>query len=1048
MRIQFIILFLLSLFFYASSFSQKYQSRHYTMKDGLPDNSVRSIFKDSKGYLWIGTDAGLCRFDGKKFKIFSSTDRFKGEKIWSITEDGSGNLWFGDYGNGVIKYDGNTFIKYNADSGLVNNRVRIIEYSKKFNLVLIGTDYGLTVYDGKTFHNFSKELGNAEDPLWVTGFYEDSISIKVYTFSHLNYTLDPNNLNLDKMGDNEPLYCGSYLATHFAKDGKQYFTDRIGLTILENNDTLKYITNAANTPNNRNLGQVFDITEDNDGMIWLASWEPYALSPGGLYMYDGEDVLKMNNTFNLDCRAGWSLYYDKDFDILWFGTVDNGLYRITKNLFEYYDPEMFGLDSLTINDLLFDKEGNLLILDKKHLIKKFNDETFEVLPNKPFYESARDYNKRIKNTNWSEIGKTKDYNSFLSALEFAKMTFDPSGNLWINSDPGLFKMNYYSMEPICHSMTGYGTRNIVFDGKGRLTAAASWGPMIVFEDIINSTAVLPLWKTKNLPKDISKVLAKDDKFWMTSLSKGLYCAMDTVYKNYNETNSEIDNSLNYLCLDNIGSLILGANNGNIYIADITTDSLNILHKIGPSDGISGNSINWLQADRRNQLWIGTNTWLNRLDLDQLYSNNTIQLYHYNEEEGYINQAGNVAMLDHNGDILVGTEGSLLRIKSSEGINKFKTKQHIRLLDFEINGKSFLQKLVSNLGLDEHAGITPCKLSYDQNYLVVRFDVLNYLNPDKDIFRYFLTGLDKEWSAFSDLRQVSYSHLPPGNYTLHIEGKNLNTGENYNQLIIPIKIKAPFWKTWWFYLLISSFIIIGVWIYFRFKIKKTKEEEQKKSEISRQLAELEMKALLAQMNPHFTFNAINSIQNYILDNDVDKALSYLSDFSKVVRQTLDNASKQFIPIGEEIEYLRRYLHLEQMRFDDQFLFEITVEEGIDPETALIPPMILQPFAENAIKHGLRHKNTQGNLSVRFYKADENTLKCSVEDDGIGREAAKGLNSGLENHRAAGTKITEQRIKQLNSYYNQSIYSVTIMDLSDGNGNPSGTKVIIMLPLQYG
>ncbi len=574
------------------------------------------------------------------------------------------------------------------------------------------------------------------------------------------------------------------------------------------------------------------------------------------------------------------------------------------------------------------------------------------------------------------------------------------------------------------------------------------GPLQKYKHIKTSDTFLPNVNIKNLPHDISMLIHNGEEIWLASLSNGLYCAKDTVYTNYNESNSEIDNALNYLCLDNYGHLILGANNGNIYFTDITNNTLKILNIVGPAEGISGNSVNWLQVDRKNQLWIGTNTGLNRLDLDSLYSTNTIQLFHYDEEEGYINQTGNIAILDHNGDVLVGTEGSLLRIKSSGEINKVHSKQNISLLDFEINGKSFLPKLFSNLGQSEHDSIPYfAKLSYDQNYLVIRFDVLNYLNPNKDIFRYFLDGLDKEWSVFSDLRQVSFSHLPPGNYTLQIEGKNSNTGIDYNPLIISIKIRAPFWKTWWFYLLFSSLIIIGIWLYFRFRIKKTKAEEQKKAEISRQLAELEMKALLAQMNPHFTFNAINSIQNYILDNDVDKALSYLSDFSKIIRQTLDNAAKRFITIEEEIEYLKRYLHLEQMRFDDQFSFEIKVEEDIDTEIMLIPPMILQPFVENAIKHGLRNKKGKGNLLIKFDKVDENTFRCTVEDNGIGREAAIKLKSGLEDHQAAGTKITEDRIEQLNKYYSERNYSVKIADLSDKKGIPSGTQVVILLPLLY-
>ncbi|RLD55116.1 MAG: hypothetical protein DRJ05_13475 [Bacteroidetes bacterium] len=242
------------------------------------------------------------------------------------------------------------------------------------------------------------------------------------------------------------------------------------------------------------------------------------------------------------------------------------------------------------------------------------------------------------------------------------------------------------------------------------------------------------------------------------------------------------------------------------------------------------------------------------------------------------------------------------------------------------------------------------------------------------------------------------------------------------------------------------IVMLVWLYFKYQIAETKKKEQKKAKISKQIAELEMKALLAQMNPHFTFNAINSIQNYILDNDVDKALSYLSDFSKIIRQTLENASKEFITLEEEIEYIKRYLSLEQMRFDEQFSQKIKIDPEINLETTQIPPMILQPYIENAIKHGLRHKKAKGKLVLRFSIINSNALLCTIEDNGIGRTASEMINKIIQkDHNGAGMAITKNRIKKLKEVNKSDLYNVEIIDLIAPNQNSIGTRVEIYLPL---
>ena len=327
-----------------------------------------------------------------------------------------------------------------------------------------------------------------------------------------------------------------------------------------------------------------------------------------------------------------------------------------------------------------------------------------------------------------------------------------------------------------------------------------------------------------------------------------------------------------------------------------------------------------------------------------------------------------------------------------------------------------------------------------------YDVINFVNLEKDHFRYFLEGLDMDWSGFSDVRHATYPHLPPGKYTFRVEGKNLNTGAQYSPLKIEITIHLPFWRSWWFISIHIGIIIMLVWLYFKYLINETKQEERKKAQISKQIAELEMKALLAQMNPHFTFNAINSIQNYILDNDVDKALSYLSDFSKIIRQTLENASKEFITLDEEIEYIKRYLSLEQMRFDKQFSQEIKIDPEIDLESTLIPPMILQPYIENAIKHGLRHKKVKGQLMIEFLIITDNVLLCTIEDNGIGRTASEIINKIIQkDHNGAGMAITKNRIQKLKEVYKSELYNIEIIDLIEPNQSSMGTRVEIYLPL---
>lgn len=308
----------------------------------------------------------------------------------------------------------------------------------------------------------------------------------------------------------------------------------------------------------------------------------------------------------------------------------------------------------------------------------------------------------------------------------------------------------------------------------------------------------------------------------------------------------------------------------------------------------------------------------------------------------------------------------------------------------------------------------------------------------------MKGLDKNWSEWSTERKVIYTGLEPGNYQLDIECMNISNGKLTKNSAFYIKVMPPWYRNWWFVAGLIIIVILSIHFYIRSRTKRIKKAEERKSEISHKISQLETKALQVQMNPHFTFNAITSLQNYILDNNVDLALKYLSDFSRIIRMTLDNVNREFISIGEEIEYLKYYLSIERMRFDEKFSEVIQLDEKLDGQSVMLPPMILQPFVENAIHHGLMPRGG-GIVKIAFRKKDEKSLRCIVEDNGIGRRNNNGNNNF---HKSMGSNIARDRIDYFNTNTEENTsYGIRFVDLCDKNDKPKGTRVVIDLPLKY-
>jgi len=313
----------------------------------------------------------------------------------------------------------------------------------------------------------------------------------------------------------------------------------------------------------------------------------------------------------------------------------------------------------------------------------------------------------------------------------------------------------------------------------------------------------------------------------------------------------------------------------------------------------------------------------------------------------------------------------------------------------------------------------------------------YFNIDK------LSGIDQKW-VYTSSSYVQYTMLPPGNYLFSVEAMNKSGIWSKESAQIQIEILPHFYQTLWFKLLlagiISLLVIFSVWIYSR----SIRKKEQEKSEVNKKIANLELLALRAQMNPHFIFNTLSSIQHFISGNNSEEALKYLSKFAKLMRVILDNSKKKFISIADEINAISLYLDLEKLRFKNKFDYHITVHPDIDKEYDEMPSKLVQQYRENAVLHVIAHKKTSGKIDIELYLENDYLVVC-VQDDGVGRKKAQEIRSKQPKyHKSQGMSITEDRLNIINKV-NDSDLSVTIEDIDPDNIEESGTRVKIYVPL---
>lgn len=941
---------------------------YYTLNDdnGLPSNEVYDLQQDQFGYMWIGCDAGLYRYDGFKFQRYKNT-----------------------YQNAV------------AISGL-----RLSEDKKMF------------------CQNFFGQLFYAEDDSMV--LFAD---VKEQVKSHPEYTIDkernvliglPNGILLYRADGSKELLFKNNLSVNeieVTDNGDVYVLDLVrGLFRITKNRRGDYALTQLKTDKKvfRNSGYAF---RKFGNSLFILSTRNNSNNDHFIAEVVG-DSTRIIRTIQAGSIAEFVYTIALIEGKLWLCT-SNGVY--TLGLDGEYENRYFPGEK--ISDIFVDREG-------AYWFSSLQNGVF-VIPQLSLM-LLNTNNSALKDNNITALKNNQTEGVFSGTYTGDIYLFSPNNNrleLFPKSNNYLYR-NVTSIIPLNdHTLLagrgGISVINTKTKTENSYSSVYVRDMAMVHDSLIcvSTQSISAVSKVSSLVKDklYQPVILKDisgkkvcydragSKLWVT-LNEGLATLEGGDFKLFKIAGKPV--FCNALYADTTG-LWAGTVSDGVY--NIRNGKVS-LH-LNNNNGLIGNNIKCMTS-RNDTLYVATDECVNIRFPDGSFS--------------YINNANGInakeinAISISNQYIYIGTIRGLFYTPVSKYFTN-NVKPNIRLSSVYVDGqKCDVTKKVW--------------LNYYNKDILINFSATALKSRGRFLYKYRIAGFQNEWKLQEgNINNVRLSHLPAGSYTFEVMALNENGIASKDVAKISLEVATPFWQHWLFYLLLVVVASSMVTLLFLLRIRTIK----RKADIREQITNSQLTALKAQMNPHFMYNTLNSIQDLILQNDIKNTNYYLSRYSSLMRKILDNSDDKEIELAEETEILKLYLELEQLRFGKEFTFSITISAEINKNEVQIPTMIIQPFVENAIKHGLLHKKGEKTLEIIFLK-EGNNLKCIIRDNGIGRKKANEIKQRSPiHHKSFATRATEKRLELIN--INRKNKIKLIIDDIYTEDKSAGTEVILVIPL---
>ena len=1036
-KILLILFYCVTLFCYRKAYTQQntaYIFRHLNQSDGLLHPEIKSIVQDGKGYIWIFTPGGLQRYDGVRFLNYpydlNNPNWLSDIRDADLFADKKKNcLWITHLEIQRLDLQKNTFTLYNEEKILQDSSFKFTPYvdadGKEWRLGDFGIFYhsndrgklirlalGSPLLAYNKSHAFFSDTTNGDT--WMANWPGLSLfhkaTGKVYTHEYnpihneLLQLMDKTKLTQVMQDSEHNIWIGSSLDSFFKYNT---ITKKLSAYSLTGNKNFKI---TVSDPHAAVMVNCF--FEDNRHTIWIAT------SNAGLLKYNREKdnftaiVNDEKNRQGLHYNYSITCIFQDEEENIWLGT-DKGInifnpYRQYFQSIHHYENNASSISKNEILNFIQAANGDIIagtwgggvtVYDSNFNFKK------NIYLKGPYqYNMIWSFAENEDGNIWMgcQHGFIHIYNPLTGAISTIRppelnnstvwcMAKDNKGNIWMGLHNGKIA-GWNKQENKFYAYNGsvkgieqtYGPAiNIFFDSKQRCWVSTQTG-----------------FKQFDTEKRIYLAVYLPDKNNSHAISANLCNGIE-----------EYDD----------GSLLIGTSYGGL---NIFNPEMKTFAQLTTKNGLPSNTIHAIKKDAAGYIWFTTDYELYKFKIPE---NKFTRL---NVEAGTVNSEFNNAAFYalKNGRWLTSSTTEIIFFSPANITAEKKAAAKVEITAFKI--------FDSTLSIDSLIDVNkPVQLSYQQNFLTVEFAVLNFSNLQQINYYYRLDAIDKNWVNAGSKNIASYTNLDPGEYTFSVkadDGNKMSPVSSFKIIITP-----PFWKKTLFrasYLLAAGLFIF--WLYKR-RIKTVRHE----AEMKQKIAETEMMALRAQMNPHFIFNCLNSIDNLIQVDEKEKATLYLAKFARLIRSILENSKNNVVPCWKDMETLKLYIELEELRCDKKFTYEINIADDILNGDYKVPPLVIQPFVENAIHHGLLNKIESDRKLKIDVTVTGNYIHYAIEDNGVGRakaESYKQLNKPA--HESMGMQITTDRINLFNQSRNG---AVKITDIVNEYHQPAGTKVEVEL-----
>jgi len=921
------------------------------------------------------------------YEQYTDKDGLPSMKIYDIVQDSSMLLWMGTE-NGLVSYDGDQFVRHSHPDLLDNDIIEIaLNQNGRLYFLNLGEQFGYVKNDEMILIEAPSSIDKIYNIISENGrdylMTQKNSSRFTYEIKELSdgkFEFIPKDIYFFLYEENET----------FSRIELRKFIKRGDQNIISIDD--ESVKHFYSSNQRFNFKQRYYILRVDQTLYDYNKEIPYqriVKNGDNFFIVKEKGVTHYNSkikTFHnfLDDLKVNTMFIDSE-NNAWITTPSKGLLRIP-NLVAKLNQDQPKLPILNgVNDIFQDKNGNIYL----GLISN------EVIIN-PF-ENA----KAITITENQRPVQFIEYNDKVIAF----------------SDKGASIIDNKTLKHKTVEGTHIGPKTILVNGTELYIGTTGSIVNSEFDAYFSSyfTTHKNIYFNGNRISNIYKNTRSTNVYVGTT--KGLFrTSLDSI----DLMKKEVLQASNVSCIiegmDN--TIWVGTRTNGIY--NIKEDS--IISNYSTAHGLISNNINNIEL-HDNNLLISTNSGLCIMDI---YSKKIEIISEYNFLPS--NEVLVCKVIDN--EYWIGTQAGLTII-SKEDIYESKTKDpFLSLKSVFINGVK--TKYTPNMELD-----------HTVNNIQLNLQNISYKSGKGKYIKYRIPLIDTSWITTND----SYLRLPslkPGKY--HIEAFGINSiGLMSDPLNIYFKINLPWWKTTWA-IIMGVVLLLGLGnLIMYYRNKRFVKEEATKREYLTQINKIKDQALQLQMNPHFIFNSLNAIQGFIGTDEEEKAMNYLARFARLIRLIFEHSKGNTISLEEELEFVQLYLDLEKLRFKDKVNIDIMVDENIQNSKDIIklPPLLIQPIIENSFKHGLFHKKGKGNLRID-YSMKGKLLQVTIEDDGIGREAAKKIAmKNNEKQTSSGIKTTTERIDLLNFNTKDKLNKILIFDLRNAEGNASGTKTVLYL-----